>query len=180
MRLTESTVTYRYENGKEQTGLIADKARIYRNMLGEDRHLYPFQSEGFFRAIGIFAAHADFQAEVPPQSQRGFEENYYTLTGVRPIPHNDGYYPIEVATSRDKWGPELRIYFPDRSDPLELPPGVEIRSGKADGLIRINSNHLWWQLVRAGFRLGKQQHADAIRATIPAQFVGDFNEGYLG
>ncbi len=115
---------------------------------------------------------------MPPQSQPGFEENYYLVTRVRPVLHNSGYYPIEIVTTYDKWGPELRIYFPDSGLNLEFPPTVDVRPGNAPRTLRINNNDFWWQLIRVGFRLGASHNTQTLRGGIPPRFVAEFDNGY--
>lgn len=128
--------------------------------------------------MGFLTRHADLNAEVPPQSQPGFEENYCLITGLRPVLHSGGYYPIEIATTYDKWGPELRIYFPDSGYDLEFPPTVEVRPGNAPATLRINNNGYWWQLIRAGFRLGTSHSVQTIRSQVPPTYLPDFEAGY--
>jgi hypothetical protein len=169
---------YRYDDGTEATGLIEDKARIYRNILAERRAVHPYQSPDYFQSLGFLARHAEFQAEVPPQARASFEENYYLSTGRRPTLHRDGYYPIEIETTYDKWAPELRIYFPEYGGRLDLPPEVEVRPGNTEGALRINSNQFWWRLVRVGFRLGTNHDIRQIRETIPPDQRARFELGF--
>lgn len=176
LEINRGTIRIRYDDGLEQTSDIEDKSRIYKNMLGEQRTLHPYQTPGYFDTLGFFVRHADFQAEVPSQAERGFEEEYAIRTGIRPVLGGGGYYPVRTHSPTGKWGPELRINFPD-GRPIELPPGIEVRSGSAAGVVRINNNRFWWELVRAGFRLGIQHNATAIRDSIPAKFRADFDRG---
>jgi hypothetical protein len=176
LSIEQSTMRFRYDDGTEQTADIAIKATIYRNMLAEQRDLHPVQTPGYFETLGFFARHADFQAEVPAQAQRGFEEQYSIFAGVRPVLGHGGYYPVRTVAANDKWGPELRIYFPQRAT-IEIPAGIEVRTATTDGIVRINNNDFWRQLVRVGFRLGTQHQIAAIRNSIPAQFHADFEQG---
>ncbi len=116
---------------------------------------------------------------MPPASQDGFESNYEAATGTQAVPGENGYFPIEVQQANDKWGSELRVYMPADQE-LELPPGVEVRSGNKPGIVRINNNQLWWRLVRMGFRLGTHHDAALIRANIPKAHQRDFDKGYEG
>jgi len=52
-------------------------------------------SQEFFECLGYLAAHqreTKLNAEVPESSRARFEEKYYKLTGIRPIPDNHNYY----------------------------------------------------------------------------------------
>jgi hypothetical protein len=176
-RVDGSRMTIRYADGKEETADVAIKARIYQNILSEQTSLHPHQSEGYFETLAFLAKSAEFQAEVPPQSQANFEEKYFMLTGARPQVGRDGYFPISIVTTYDKWGPELRIYFPDSGRRLEFPSGVDVRGGHAPGMLRINNNDFWWKLVRVGFRLGSRHDVSTIRASIPPKYVTAFDAG---
>jgi hypothetical protein len=175
LSIEQGKMRIRYDDGTEQTGDIQVKATIYQNILGEQRNLHPYQSAAYFESLGSLARYGDFQAEVPDQAQHGFEGQYAIFTNGIPTLGVGGYYPVRTVTRDDKWGPELRIYFPDRLQPMELPPGIEIRSGSADGIVRINNNRFWWQLVRTGFRLGVKHDKKKIRDSIPPHFQGDFD-----
>jgi hypothetical protein len=75
-------------------------------------------------------------------------------------------------------GAELRIYFPDLGQQMEFPPGIDVRDGNEPGILRINNNHFWWQLVRAGFRLGTNHDLARLRQGIPAKCLGVFENGF--
>jgi len=177
VRIDGDRITVRYDNDREAEGNLEDRARIYRNMVAEYRVPHPLISTGYFRMLGFLAAHAEFQAEVPPQSQQAFEENYYSLTATRPVLHQRGYYPIQVQQPGDKWGPELRIYLPEPGIDFELPVSVQLRAANAPDLVRINNNTFWWQLVRIGFRLGRTHLTETIRGTVPPAYSGAFEAG---
>lgn len=81
-----------------------------------------------------------------------------------------------LRDSHDKWGAELRIYFPDQGV-LEFPPSVEIREGNKTGQLRINNNGFWWQLIGAGFRLGTGHALGRIRDSVPPSFRARFDAG---
>ncbi|HEV2380637.1 MAG TPA: hypothetical protein VG206_12685 [Terriglobia bacterium] len=72
----------------------------------------------------------------------------------------------------------MRIYLPQTQHALELPPNVELRHGSAQGTLRINDNRFWWQVVRAGFRLGRSHDTAKIRQTLPPARVPEFEQGY--
>lgn len=166
-----------YDNGTQTDGAIEVKARIYRNILAEQKVLHPIQTEGYFYFLGFLATNSEFNAEVPPQSQESFEEGYFLLAGERPIEHTEGYFPIHIETTWDKWAPELRIYFPETTLKFEFPPDVETRPGTGPGFLRINNNRFWRLLVKLGFRLGKTHNVDMIRLSIPAKFHSNFDAG---
>lgn len=178
LAIENTGIKIRYDDGIEQTADIDAKATIYRNILGEQRNLHPYQTSSFFESLGFLARYADFQAEVPPQSERAFEERYAMFARVRPVLGNNGYYPVRIDHHGDKWGAELRIYFPEGRN-LDLPDKIEIRAGSADGIHRINNNSFWWQLVRIGFRLGTLHLTNEIRDSIPQQFQANFDRGLM-
>jgi hypothetical protein len=169
----------RYDSDEVETyGDIVIKARIFKNILSEQRNLHPIQTDRYFFFLGFLAKHGEFQAEVPPQSQANFEEHYKLLVGETPLIHRDGYFPIEIETTWDKWGPELRIYFPEIDDNrIDLPGSVDPRPASAPETLRINNNGFWWKLVALGFRLGRCHDVGKIRASIPAKFHANYEEG---
>ena len=176
LEITRDNIRIRHEDGRETVSSIGIKARIYANILVEGRALHPHQSAAYFRTLGFLAGSGEFHAEVPRRSQAPFEEKYRNMTGYRPGLHEDKYFLMDTVTNYDKWGPELRIYLPDRDD-VEFPPGVELRSGRNPGTVRINNNNYWWQLVRVGFRLGTGHEVEHIRESVPLEFQADFDEG---
>lgn len=175
IEIKEKVMTIEYEDGARAENNIDVKERIYRNILAEHKVLHPILSESYFNFMGFLARTSDFNAEVPPQSQTAFEERYYLLTGTRPRPHQEGYFPISIRTTWDKWAPELRIYFPKLDSNFDLPPEVEVRAGNEPGIQRINNNRFWWNLVTAGFRLGRAHEITKIRAGVPAKFRDTFS-----
>lgn len=173
------TVRYRYADGAEDSAPATLKLRIHGNVLAERSAVHPHPSSDYFRALGFMARRAELNAEVPPQARAGFEERYHAATGERPVPSRDGYFPVEIVTTYDKWGSELRIYIPETVGRLDLGPDIEVRSGASPGMLRVNNNALWWRLVGMGFRLGQGRHlSDSIRATVPAEHHADFEAGF--
>jgi len=95
------------------------------------------------------------EVEVAPSSEDAFVAQYMAATGLDPRkdPHYQG--------QENKWGVEARIYF---DGPDWLPEnlmlfhyGTERRAGvgyRADYAYRVNNQHLFWKMVRAGYRLG--------------------------
>ena len=177
LKIAGDVMTIQYADGSQRDDNVQIKSRTYRNILIEQRAQHPLLSDGYFFTVGFLAIKSEFNAEVPPQSQQGFEERYFLSAGTRPALHRDGYFPIQIETTWDKWGSELRIYCPANHPPLELPPDVELRDTPDPGLVRINNNALWWKLVNIGFRLGKGHRIDEIRATVPRQFQTSFERG---
>lgn len=107
---------------------------------------------GFGKGVNLF-----LEAEVPPKGQNGFEHRYKAATGKTVSPGS----PPEYKLQRNKWGPELRIYFNDAAMAAILKaldmhvegPRNGYRSGEY--AFRVNNNDLWWKLVEGyGFELG--------------------------
>lgn len=167
-------ITIRYEDGEEAVVPIDIKARIYANMIGEDRVRHPHQSTKYFRTLGFLSRHADFHAEVIPRLQGTFEHRYELIARRVPERNRYGYYTLQKDA--DKWGMELRLYYPARVG-LEFPPNVHPRSGRSPDTCRINHNRYWWQLVTVGFRLGTNHDRNQIERNVPPQFRGAFLKG---
>ncbi len=178
--VTEIGVNYmkvRYDDGKIETldkeGILI-KARIYENMISEYEDFHPEASDDYYRSLGFLASHARFDAELPSKSVSNFLKNYKTHSGEDITIEHDG---IILLGDVDKWGPELRIYFPETDLVLDLGEGVEITNGPTSGILRINNNNLWMRLIRIGFRLGKDHNIEAIKNTIPPDKIVFFEEG---
>ena len=133
----------------------------------------------FFECLGYLAAphrETKLDAEVPESSRARFEEKYYKLTGIHPIPDNHNYYILHPGA--DKWGIELRIYFiannniPSALNRMRVTPrpGTKYNS-------RINDNKFIWKLVEYGFRLDDLQNLNLIKRKVPSQYMTDFNRG---
>lgn len=168
LEIRGAEMTIRYEKDhREVVAPVAIKSRIYANILGEGLALHPHQSAAYFRTLGFFAKDARFDAEVIPRLQGNFERRYELTTGGRPSRYH------RLQSDVDKWGMELRIYFPRRNG-LELPPGIQATAGPAPNVRRINNNRYWWQLVRVGFRLGTEHDVDRIAASVPRRFSSEF------
>lgn len=150
------------------------KARIYENMISEYEDLHPEASDDYYRTLGFLEVHGRFDAELPERSVSNFLENYQTHSGEHVTIDHEG---IVLLGDVDKWGPELRIYFPETDLAINLGYEAEITAGPAPGILRINNNNLWMRLVRMGFRLGKDHDIEAIRETIPPDKIVFFEEG---
>lgn len=125
----------------------------------------------FFATLRHLALCADLQAELPPASVEGFLGRYSQLAGAVPRPGDPGFYVLSEPLN--KWGPELRIYFPatpTELDELYFGEDIEVRDAQGDGQYRINNNDFFYDLAAYGFVLGPTQDIDRIRARIPAVF----------
>lgn len=173
-------MTVRYDDGStERIGRdsMDIKARIYANILSEFKIAHPVTTDEYFWTLGFLAAHGRFDAELPNQVVDRFLQQYRHLSGeATSIEHPNVMRLGEV----DKWGPELRIYFPDPPQKVDLGPGVEVRAGQTDGMNRVNNNTLWNKLIRIGFRVGKDHDCESIRNSIPDEKRHLFDEGMGG
>ncbi len=178
VNVDDETMLIRYDDGNEVRQSIEIKARIFENIIGEQQLRHPWQNKDYFQSLGFMSKRAEFHAEVPPQSRARFEEHYRLFTGLRPLPHENKYFPIETDDNYQKWGPELRIYIPVPANfKLVLPPEVLLRSSPDPGVVRINSNDFWWQLVRVGFRLGSVHKIQSIVGSVPKEYQSHFRSG---
>jgi hypothetical protein len=173
----------RYDDGTEarlnpemQRGIIGniakDEARVTPYPAGDARQ------QGWARTIGILAASARLEAEVPPKSAEGFQRAYAESTGDNSVWQSPTVYLLEEGV--DKWGSELRIYFPKSivDDCFVLPAGVSVVKGFSPNEMRINDNGYWWSLVRdLGFRVGAPQDIASIRTRMPENLRTAFDEG---
>jgi hypothetical protein len=157
----------RYDDGtQEKVGLesLKIKARIYDNILSEFQVNHPSASDDYFRSLGYLARRARFDAELPDRVVDHFLEQYRLLSGVAA---STAHSSVISLGDVDKWGPELRIYFPTPPRKLDFGPDIEVRSGQTGGIKRINNNALWNKLIRLGFRIGKDHDVGMIRDSIP-------------
>jgi len=153
---------------------MAIKARIYNNMLAEYGAKHPVDSEAYFRSLGFLAAKSRFEAELPNRIVGNFLDQYKRLTGDELSASHPNLISLGDV---DKYGAELRIYFPDPPIELDFGPGIEVRAGQSDGMKRINNNSLWNKLLRLGFRIGKDHDHQQIRESIPQEKRYLFDEG---
>lgn len=150
------------------------KARIYENMRSEFEDHHPDTSDDYYRTLGFLASNSRFDAELPAQSVSNFLENYQVHSGQQITSEHTG---INLLGDVDKWGPELRIYFPVTDLNLRFGQEVQETSGPDPNTLRINNNNFWMRLVRIGFRLGRNHDIEAIRNTIPPDKIASFEEG---
>lgn len=106
------------------------------------------------------------EMEVPEKHIARFKREYSEAAGETPI-GKDGYLPCHLA------GEKAVLYFNgtdrDVAELLMLGYGADdgvknpIKRGtwKSEYRYRMYSNHLFWQLIRNGFRLGKHSPAPA-------------------
>jgi hypothetical protein len=165
LSIASDSVRVQYDDGTQQDCDIAIKARIYANILLEQKQVHRLLTPGYMRFLAHLCRSGDFQAEVPGHSSGSFEQKYFLEAGSRPVAHVNGYYPISVQHQSEKWGPELRIYLPAPPVGIDLPPDVDLRQADG-GLLRINNNNYWWSLVRIGFRLGRSHEKGKIQSSI--------------
>jgi hypothetical protein len=173
----------RYDDGCEARLDAAMQEKIMANMSQEERRVTPYRDgdsrqRSWARTIGVLAASARLEAEVPPQSVRGFASNYTDATGDHGILNHRHVYLLHDNV--DKWGSELRIYLPRRyvDADFTLPDGVDVVSGFSPSESRVNNSGFWWDLVRdLGFRVGDVQDVSAIRSRMPHHLLEAFDEG---
>jgi hypothetical protein len=95
------------------------------------------------------------EVEVAPGSESDFVKKYADLTGEDPRTRPN------YQRQDNKWGVECRIYF---DGPDWVPKNLEFfhciaeeRAGtgyNADFAFRVNSQYLFWKMIKAGYRLG--------------------------
>jgi hypothetical protein len=150
------------------------KATIYNNIQSEYRRNHPATTNEYFESLGFLSMHGRFEAELPSKSVSNFLDHYRILTGHRASNTHTG---ISLLGDVDKWGPELRIYFPATRFTVDLGPGIDVRSGQTPNILRINNNSVWSKLVALGFRLGTNHDVTQIRASVPPEKLTQFDSG---
>ena len=117
------------------------------------------------------------EAEVPESASENFRRRYRKATGENPE-GQPGYSRIATKDSSDKWGAELRIYYPEKNGAqFDYPEGIEPRTSTREGELRINNNSFWQRLVLGGFKLGSGQDLAKIREQIPHKYRAVFDKG---
>jgi hypothetical protein len=177
LEMTDTGIRVRYDDGTTETlnhERVQIKARIFTNIIGEYSRHHPVSSETYFETLGYLSRNGRLEAEVPAKSVLNFLNSYQNLTGQR---IGTNHTALFLLGEGDKWGPELRIYFPDSTQPLDFGSGVQVRAGQSAGISRINNNALWMRLVSMGFRLGTAHEVDQIRKTIPIEMRASFDRG---
>jgi len=128
--------------------------------------------------IGYMSTRCWLDAEVPEKAQNAFEDKYRSVTGETPVPGSEHY--VLLHGNANKWGHELRIYFQFPSnghDSLTFPGDISPVASTTPGILRINMNTFWWQLVQIGFRLGRIHARDQIRRSLETKYLSDFERG---
>lgn len=177
LEITDKNIRIRYD---DNTTAILDaksvgiKARIYTNIINEYSRNHPSQTASYFETLGYLSLHARFEAELPGKSVHNFLNDYQTLSEERIDINHPGIF---ILGEGDKWGAELRVYFPETSHSLEFGPGVQVRAGQTSGILRINNNDFWKRLVAVGFRLDTNHEVEKIRESIPREFQDSFDKG---
>jgi len=176
--LASNYMKVEYDDGTEEVmdrESMLIKARIYENMISEYKDIHPDTSNDYYKTLGYLARRSRFDAELPGHSVSNFLENYQTHSGQQITDEHPG---IDLLGDVDKWGPELRIYFPVTDLNLRFGQEVQETSGPDPNTLRINNNNFWMRLVRMGFRLGRDHDIEAIRDTIPPDKIALFEEGF--
>ena len=176
----------RYDTGTEQGVSVAMQARIAENMAREASRSSPYgpsqhqREQLFYSSLGFLARRVTvLEAFVPPQSVRGFSEDYINIKGSRPGQKGLVLHP----QGSNKWGSELRVTFkatPDELINLDFGPDVTIVDAPLNTGIsfRINNNRLWWRLLSFGFEMGTYQDISNIRSHIPPHYRNQFDHEY--
>jgi hypothetical protein len=178
-------IRVRYDDLTEEWGDAAIFARIHTNIQREEAGAFPRQlpagrNQDFAWTLGMIAVYGELHAEVPPQSWRGFEHDYRTLTGNHNIAAEPCVFQIAIG-GENKWGSELRIYIPARfcANPrFVLPANLNLVAADVPENRRINNNEFWWHLVeRLNFRAGRTQNLQEIEARLPDDVRASFRQG---
>ena len=169
-----------FDDGKQEQISIQSmeiKGRIHNNILAEYCVSHPVTSDEYFWTLGYLSDRARFDAELPNHVVTNFLAHYVNWSGEKVTTEHPN---VMLLGDVDKYGAELRIYFPNPPKDLDFGPGIEIRAGQNEGIKRVNNNGLWYKLVRIGFRVGERHDSAAIRNSIPPDKRYLFDEGKLG
>lgn len=178
LKMEGSGMTIKLDDGTVQKiGIesIKIKARIYENILAEYKYKHLSDSDDYFWTLGFLSKYGRFDAELPNKAVANFLSNYKNLTGIQVSNNHTG---ISSLGDVDKWGPELRIYFPTTDKNIDLGEDIVIRDGQTSNIKRINNNSVWNKLIRIGFRLGNKHDIDKIVKTIPIEKLSFFESGH--
>ncbi len=183
--IDDNKLHVRYDTGEEEKLDSKIQARIVKNIDYEEAALVPkslpeLKQNDFFWTLGVIGKKGVLNAEVPPQSMKGFFDSYSTATGVLEIDDIEGLSPLESG-GQNKWGSELRVYLPveiTEHQRFILPDDVNLVESYEPKKVRINKNSFWWSLVEGfGFYCGSSQDINRIQSRIPEAFLSDFMEG---
>lgn len=178
--MSERGMVIRYDDGTHEqipAESMKVKARIYYNILSDFRVSHPVITDEYFWSLGFLAGHARFEAELPRHVVDRFLQQYRDLSGENT---STAHPCVMTLGDVDKYGAELRVYFPTPPRELDFGPDIEVRAGQTDGIKRINNNALWNKLVGLGFRVGSDHDCDLIRNSIPHEKRYLFDEGLNG
>lgn len=105
------------------------------------------------------------------------EHEFYELLGY--LAKSDGTTSLvwEHNENQGAWGSEGRIQFYTNNHPYAAT--LSYSAGVGNIVERVNCNEFIENLNRNhGFVMGASQNLNAIRATIPARYMPDFDRGY--
>lgn len=95
------------------------------------------------------------EVEINPSGVPQFRAKYERLTGRRPV------LGVGYQYQPNKWGGEYRIYFNcvgDLDDEFTN-LGIDVERGRrpyrSEFTFRVNNKDFFWDLIRSGFRLGR-------------------------
>lgn len=180
LEMNSKEMTVKYDDGTVQKiGIesIKIKARIYENMLAEYKFKHLSNSDKYFWTLGYLSSNGRFDAELPNKAVSNFLSQYQKLTDSQVSSSHAG---ISSLGDVDKWGPELRIYFPVTHKEIDLGEGITIRDGQTPNIKRINNNAVWNKLVRMDFRLGNNHEVEKIKNSVPKDKQSFFEAGQKG
>ena len=104
------------------------------------------------------------------------ENEYYKALGY--LAKSDGTSSIHWENNEQQgaWGSEGRIHFYIKNPPI--PGYFKLTSGRPGVVHRTNCNDFIQNIVaNHGFVMGGIQNIEAIRNTIPPQYLNDFDNG---
>ncbi|MBK6589361.1 MAG: hypothetical protein IPG22_13800 [Acidobacteria bacterium] len=178
--ISDGSMVVRYDDGKQEkigAQSLEIKGRIHNNILAEYRSSHPSTSDDYFWTLGYLSDRARFDAELPNHVVANFLSHYTSWSGETVTTEHPS---VMLLGDVDKYGAELRIYFPNPPKDLDFGPGIEVRAGQTEGIKRVNNNGLWYMLVRIGFRVGDRHDNEVIRNSIPPDKRYLFDEGKHG
>lgn len=111
------------------------------------------------------------------QIQFSSEKDFYELLGY--LAKSDGTSSIVWEHNEDQgaWGSEGRIQF--YTDSLPFTANLPYSAGVGAIVKRVNCNEFVKYIIdNHGFITGKNQDISNIKATIPAEYMPDFERGY--
>ncbi|MGI8786969.1 MAG: hypothetical protein ACR2HG_04310 [Pyrinomonadaceae bacterium] len=175
--MSDNGMKIKYDDGTIETlnsASIKLKANIYNNILAEYRFTHLSDTDAYFWTLGFLSVNGRFDAEIPNKAMQNFLDQYKQLTGERVSSNHAG---ISSLGEVDKWGPELRIYFPITDKTIDLGSDAIVRDGQTSNVKRINNNSIWNKLIRVGFRLGQNHDIEQIKKSIPKDKLAVFENG---